>query len=591
LPGHRQATVFSNLGTLYPTNGSTFALFSTGIAGEQPVTTEGLNPGDERGTYFRNKYGHPWDESTFTMLLQVPEFMHYMYYDVQFLSTEYPEYIGSEYNDELTITVDSPSMGISSYVLNVNSGDFILEANDIPGTGFDIFATSGNPMLVDWVDTTPRYPGSDAGATALIGREHPVAPLEQIAVTINIKDVGDSQFDSAVFIDNIRFTGYAKTELISRKTVTDLDGGLVKCGDTLRYKISISNIGSATQQNNFGNEFEDEIPLNTQYVAGSVSATSGFPDYSSVDNMILWNGEIPPESSVAIEFDVLVNSSLVNGTIISNQGQLFWDSTEDGTNNAIELTDDPSKDDGIDQDNDGETDDDDPTNCIVYSFQSPPNLKEGFSDDQLGNRANQLFFDTYIWFETDLSDCNNVFSVAESYHYSTLRSFKTQLRSTDSPLEWKYNLSVFEKNVEWWEIWFRCGNSSEAGDLYLTFTDGSNNLVAQIMFEYISGGSDPLTPYMPRLKFLSGSNNWWQLNTGYIGGYLFDGWYKLRIQQNGTNTIDYTLYDADKGITDYEHSLCFNTAFTNLKSIKWSSTQNPKVAPMIFWDEHEIGLI
>ena len=44
--GNRQATVLSNLGTLYPTNGSTFALFSTGIAGERPVTTDGLDPGD-----------------------------------------------------------------------------------------------------------------------------------------------------------------------------------------------------------------------------------------------------------------------------------------------------------------------------------------------------------------------------------------------------------------------------------------------------------------------------------------------------------------------------------------------------------------
>jgi len=469
--GHRQATVLSNLGTLYPTNGSTFALFSTGIAGERPVTTEGLDPGDERGTYFKNKYGHPRDESTLTMLLQVPEYMHYLYYDVQFLSAEYPEYIGSEYNDELTISVDSPSMGLSSYVINVNSGDFILEANDIPGTGFDIFATSGNPMLVDWVDTTPIYPGSDAGATALIGREHPVAPLEQVTLTINIKDVGDSQFDSAAFIDNIRFTGFAKTEIISRKTVTDLDGGAVECGDTLRYRISISNIGTATQQDNLGNEFEDDIPLNTQYIAGSVSATSGVPDYSSEDDMILWNGEIPSESSVAIEFDVIVDTPLDNGTMISNQGRVLWDSTEDGNNNAIELTDDPTKDDGIDQDNDGDTDDDDPTICWVLSFQSPESLTESFSDDIAGKQANQTFFDLYTWFETDLSARKNIFSVAESYHYSTPRSFKTQLRSTDTPLEWRYNLTVFEKDINWWEIWFKCGNSSALGDLYLTFID------------------------------------------------------------------------------------------------------------------------
>ena len=589
--GHRQAAVLSNLGSLYPTNGTTFALFSTGIAGGQPVTTDGLNPGDERGTYFKNKYGHPRDEATLTMLLQVPEYMHYLYYDVQFLSAEYPEYIGAEYNDELIITVDSPAIGVSSYIINVNSGDFILESNDIPDTGFDIFATSGNPMLVDWVDTIPQYPGADAGATALIGREHPVSPLEQVTVTINIKDVGDSQFDSAAFIDNIRFTGYAKTEIISRKTVNDIDGGFVECGDTLRYRISISNIGSATQQNNDENEFEDDIPLNTQYVSGSVSATSGIAEYSAEDDMILWNGAIPSESSVAIEFDVIVDTPLENGTAISNQGRILWDKSEDGINDAVELTDDPSRDDGIDQDGDGETGDDDPTKCWVFSFESPSYLVEDFSDDISGNRANQSYFDIYTWFETDISECESIFSVASSYHYATPRSFKTQLRSTDIPQEWRYNLTVFEKDISWWEIWFRCGNASEAGDQILNFRDENDNTVAKIKIEYISGGTDPLTPYMPRLRFWSGSNKWWPLESEYVGGYLFDAWYKLRIQQNGTSNIDYLLYQAGTGLIDQQQSGCFSTIFTHLTSIEWSSTQNPAVSPMIFWDEHKIGLI
>ena len=146
--GNRQAAVLSNLGTLYPTNGSTFALFSTGIAGEQPVTTDGLNPGDERGTYFKNKYGHPRDESTLTMLLQVPEYMHYLYYDVKFFSLEYPEWVGTSYNDKLTITIDSPSKGTSQYMFDINSGYFVFDSNDIPGTGFDLFANE-NPSGVD----------------------------------------------------------------------------------------------------------------------------------------------------------------------------------------------------------------------------------------------------------------------------------------------------------------------------------------------------------------------------------------------------------------------------------------------------------
>ncbi|MCK4348450.1 MAG: hypothetical protein KAW47_07525, partial [Thermoplasmatales archaeon] len=124
--GHRQADVLSSLGTMSPTHGSTFALFSTGITGYNPVTTNENNPGSERGSWFEGgKYGYPRDEATLTMTLDVPGYMHYIYYDVQFFSTEYPEYVGSQYNDKLTITVDSPSEGTSQYIFDINSGYFV----------------------------------------------------------------------------------------------------------------------------------------------------------------------------------------------------------------------------------------------------------------------------------------------------------------------------------------------------------------------------------------------------------------------------------------------------------------------------------
>ena len=50
--GHRQEAVLSSLGTMSPTNGSTFALLSTGIAGTSIITTNAHDPGDERGTWF-----------------------------------------------------------------------------------------------------------------------------------------------------------------------------------------------------------------------------------------------------------------------------------------------------------------------------------------------------------------------------------------------------------------------------------------------------------------------------------------------------------------------------------------------------------
>jgi len=597
--GNRQAAVLTSFGGFTPTNGNTFALFSTGIAGANIVTTNAQNPGDERGTWFKNKYGYPRDSVTLTMVLQVPLYMHYLYYDVQFFSAEYPEYVGSQYNDKLTVKVYSPSKGTSQFKFDVNSGYFVLNSNHITGTGFDIFARSGNPGDVDFVDTTPRTPGADAGASDIIpigGVTHPISPNEQITVTIKIEDVGDNQFDSAALIDNLMFTGYARTNIIARKTYEDLNGGDIECGDTIKYTVTISNTGKANQNNNPGNEFEDFIPDNTTYVAGSLTKTSGTINYEAGSNKITWNGNIPAESAVSLTFKVTINQGLTNGHIISNQGTVYWDSNEDRTNNAIELTDDPHIDDGIDQDGDGSTDDDDPTNIVVFAFQPPSEVTEDFSDDSSGAKAIQSYMGK-TWFETNNGKISNNFEVASAYHYSTSNSFKTQIRATGGTQYWNYTLSELQSNLEWWEIWFTCGNASEESDLYLDFKDNNGINAARIKFEYIHEGYQLPTDWVVALYYWNPDiSGWSRLNSdftdgGLNDGYLYGSWYKLRIEKPElSNTISYTLSRTGKGVVDSKTGGQLAASFSNLARIEWTSTKNPVVCPMFFWDEHSLGL-
>jgi len=595
--GCRQSVVLSSLGTMIPTDGSTFLLMSTGIAGSVPVTTGGDNPGSERGTWFRNIHGNPRDEATLTMELQVPLYMHYLYYDVQFFTTEYPDYIGTKYNDKFTVTVDSPSQGITTHVIDVNGGDFVLNSFDIPGTGFDVFAKDlytgepTDPSDVDILTRVPGIPGADAGATALVSREHPVFPNEIITVTFNIKDTGDNQFDSAVFIDNVMFSGYAKTDIIARKTVNDLNGHLPEPGDTLKYSISISNIGNINQNNNPGNEFEDALPENTTYVSGSLTATSGTAVYNEGENKIMWDGDIPAESSVALTFRVTIDMGLPNGIPISNQGTVYWDSDESGTNDATELTDDPVTDDGIDLDGDGDTEDDDPTTVVVLSYEPTSILTEDFSDDFPGGIATQTYYG-YKWFTTTEGTIGSNFEVASSYHYSTAQSFKIQIRSSGSPQYWDYNLISFNSEIEWWEAWFACGNTSEAADLLLKFKDENGIDIAKIKFEYLQEGTDYPSDYILKLYYSKPSGAWIPLDSEYPGGYLYNGWYKLRLEINGTNYINYSLYQNGIGLTDSarDSDLGQSSSFSNVASIEWSSTKTPVVCPMFFWDEHKIGI-
>lgn len=590
---NRQGTVLSSLGTMYPTQGSTFVLLSTGIAGASIVTTDGTNPGNERGEWFTaGQYqdpGEPPDRAELILQLRVPEFMHYLYYDVQFFTSEYPDYIGSMYNDELRITVVSPNMGTTVYTIDVNSGDFVLDSSDITGTGFDIYAKNQwtgqptDPSGPDWVSTTPGSPGIDGGATALITREHPVHPGEIVTITFRIKDTGDNMFDSAAFIDNIMFSGYAKTDIIARKTLLDVNGDPLECGDTIRYSITISNIGTADQHNNPGNEFEDIIPENTSYNAGSAQANSGTIGFSG--DRIIWNGNVPAQSSVSLHFNVTVNGGLINDALVSNQGIVYWDSDEDWINDAFEYTDDPAIDDGIDLDGDGETDDDDPTEIRVTSFEAPSELTEDFSDDAPGGIATQTYFDT-IWFETSTTTAQSSFEVASSYFYETLRSFKTKIRAVGGPVYWTYNLSSLLSDLDWWEVWFACGNASEPYTLYLEFENTGGNPFIKLKVDYTYDGGGPPTDYIANFYYWQTGTGWAQLNSDPLS----NGWYKLRIAKN-SSMIEYSLYSSIKRAYYNTTGTEIGIPFANFARIKWSSDVNPIVCPIFFWDEHRIGLI
>ncbi|MGC9308961.1 MAG: hypothetical protein ACP5FL_09340, partial [Thermoplasmatota archaeon] len=133
------------------------------------------------------------------------------------------------------------------------------------------------------------------------------------------------------------------------KIAVAVSGLPLEPGDIICYIAWVNNTGGVSSNDNLGNEFEDVVPDYTTYVSGTVEI-NGIPDdddisdgigYDAANDMIIWNGVIPAQGSVRIRFCVRIDSDVPSGTLISNQGTVYYDSDGDGINDAEELTDDP----------------------------------------------------------------------------------------------------------------------------------------------------------------------------------------------------------------------------------------------------------
>jgi large repetitive protein len=138
------------------------------------------------------------------------------------------------------------------------------------------------------------------------------------------------------------------------KISTDLTGdpNVLLAGETLRYTITVKNIGNGNATNVV---LRDLIPANTTYVSDSTTLNgmpvpdsgglsplvNGMPIHSPADPT---PGSMPADASsnpanvATITFDVVVSPSVVNGTVISNQG--FVTAPDNGI--VDQPTDDPA---------------------------------------------------------------------------------------------------------------------------------------------------------------------------------------------------------------------------------------------------------
>jgi len=153
-----------------------------------------------------------------------------------------------------------------------------------------------------------------------------------------------------------------------QKTSLDItdDPAILLPGDTLRYTLTVKNIG---QENSVNSLLSDQIPANTVYVANStmlngvvvadpaagISALAAGMLINAPENttagFLRADIDVAADNVATISFEVVVNLSAVNGTVISNQGFFSGEGAGSGAfpqqpsdDPATALVDDPTLD-------------------------------------------------------------------------------------------------------------------------------------------------------------------------------------------------------------------------------------------------------
>jgi hypothetical protein len=186
--------------TGFPTAGNSFGILSTGdvntiadlTANEEEDTTTEYE--EQTSLISRGEDANDW--TTLKLDVQVPGGANCLALDYRFLSEEFPEFVGSPFNDAFIAEVDSSTW-------SVGEGGELTRPDD--------FAASleGTPISVNGVGPAAVTPQESEGtyfdaATGLITTKTPITPGAH-SIYLSVFDASDKALDSAVFLDNLRF--------------------------------------------------------------------------------------------------------------------------------------------------------------------------------------------------------------------------------------------------------------------------------------------------------------------------------------------------------------------------------------------------
>jgi Bacterial Ig domain len=177
----------------FPTNGSTFAVLTSGDASlaDDPNDNEGSGE-DDGGANVRGD--SDFDVTVLRLDLTAPASANCLRIDLKFFSEEYPEFVGS-FND--------------AFIAELDASTWTTSGQDITAPDNFAFDATGDVISVNSSGATSMSAADAAGttydgATVLLRAAHEVTPGAH-SLYLSIFDQGDHVLDSAIFLDDVRF--------------------------------------------------------------------------------------------------------------------------------------------------------------------------------------------------------------------------------------------------------------------------------------------------------------------------------------------------------------------------------------------------
>jgi uncharacterized repeat protein (TIGR01451 family) len=284
----------------FPTSSASYSILTTGDAAlADDPNTSGGSGADLSGPRVRGD--SDFDVTVLKVDLDVPTGRNCLTFDFRFLSEEFPEYVGSSYNDAFIAELDSSTWSTSgSQITAPNNFAF-----DPQGDVISINSSGATSMTAAEASGTTYD-----GATPLLSASTPIT-VGAHSLYLSIFDQGDRILDSAVFLDNLVLgttaAGGCKPGATPLSAAKTADSATTQAGGSNGYTITISNPSNTavTLDSIF-----DVLPQGFSYAGGSTTgATTSNPTIQG--QTLTWAGpfNVPANGILTLHFDVVVSTT------------------------------------------------------------------------------------------------------------------------------------------------------------------------------------------------------------------------------------------------------------------------------------------